>query len=102
MDRDAFGWIEAATQDGRFAHVEGLLPPVFEAYARVLHPIESEAGTRTRWGDLAIANGRTPHALMDFYRIVIPATDAIPELPDLNRHGTGRRRARFRCESARF
>src|SRR6266852_9135990 len=49
-----------------------LVPPGFEAYARVLHPArrETDRGLEpTRWSTVASWTGRVAHPLMQFHRI---------------------------------
>lgn len=63
--RDVRGaaWVLAALRD--FDHTVGsIVPPVFEAYARVFHPAWRGGGENeiaVRWADVAEANGRTMH-----------------------------------------
>ena len=88
-------WAIAATK-GRWGRVDGLVPDVFERYARVFHPAMREADERdlplrapgvsrtgvpvlTRaddvpwrevtWGEVAEANGKTAHAAMEWTSI---------------------------------
>lgn len=62
-DIDAATWILLALRD--FDHTVGsIVPPVFEAYARVFHPASRGTGEdqlAVRWADVAEANGREMH-----------------------------------------
>lgn len=63
--RDVHGaaWVLAALRDFDFT-VGSIVPPVFEAYARVFHPASRRAGENVvavRWAEVADANGRTMH-----------------------------------------
>jgi len=60
-------WVAAALRDAR--SVASLVPPVFEAYARVLHPAVRYAGdddVDVRWDEVAAYNGTTAHRLMQW------------------------------------
>ena len=60
-------WVAAALRDDR--SVASLVPPVFEAYARVLHPAVRYAGdddVDVRWDEVAAYNGTTAHRLMQW------------------------------------
>ena len=78
-DVSAADWIVAAVRD--FDHMLGsLVPPVFEAYARVFHPgtrYDESAdaagvagpGVEVSWAQVAAANGRQAHAGMQWVAI---------------------------------
>ena len=71
-DVSAADWVVAAVRD--FDHTVGsLVPPVFEAYARVLHPAwrrdESGQEVEVAWAQVAAANGRQAHAGMEWVAI---------------------------------
>ncbi|WP_432522836.1 hypothetical protein [Kineococcus sp. SYSU DK006] len=79
-DVSAADWIVAAVRN--FDHTVGsLVPPVFEAYARVLHPAarredsgDGGAGgagleVEVSWAQVAAANGRQAHAGMEWVAI---------------------------------
>lgn len=75
-DVSAADWITAAVRN--FDHTVGsLVPPVFEAYARVLHPAtrrdgaggEEEQEVEVTWAQVAAANGRQAHAGMEWVAI---------------------------------
>jgi hypothetical protein len=60
-------WVARALRDQRPGTVAALVPPVFEAYARVFHPAVRYAGDEdvdVPWAEVAAANGTTPHPLM--------------------------------------
>jgi hypothetical protein len=60
-------WIAAALRHDRT--VGSLVPPVFAAYARVLHPAVRYAGdddVDVRWDEVAAYNGTTAHRLMQW------------------------------------
>ncbi len=60
-------WIAAVLRRDRT--VASLVPPVFEAYARVLHPAVRYAGDAdvdVRWDEVAAHNGTTAHRLMQW------------------------------------
>ena len=63
-------WIaDAAVPFGPGATVASLVPPVFEAYARVFHPAYRYAGLdddEVTWAEVAAANGTVPHPLMQW------------------------------------
>jgi hypothetical protein len=48
--------------------VGSVIPAVFPAYARVLHPVVDH-GTRRRWADLAAENGRVMHPEVQLHEI---------------------------------
>jgi hypothetical protein len=49
--------------------VGSVVPQGFDAYARVLHPVEDGRGGRHRWADVAAVTGRTVHPLAQFWRV---------------------------------
>ena len=69
-------WVVTALDGQLFGTVAGLVPPVFEAYARVFHPavrypddelfgIDSdEPDQDVTWAEVAAFNGRTAHPAM--------------------------------------
>jgi hypothetical protein len=72
--RDVHGaaWVLAALRDFDFT-VGSIVPPVFEAYARVFHPAERFTGENVvavRWAEVADANGRTMHPAVQWGSIV--------------------------------
>ena len=76
QDVSAGAWVHEGLS--RFADGDGgtvvgdVVPPVFEAYARVLHPAHRRTGPaageveQVTWGEVAEANGRTAHPLMEW------------------------------------
>ena len=48
---------------GPFATFEGIVPPLFEAAVRILHPASDDAGERLRWRDVAERAGTVLHPL---------------------------------------
>jgi hypothetical protein len=76
-DISAAAWVVEGV--GEFASgVRGLLPPRFDAYARILHPawpagdaIADDAALRpVTWGEVAAATGRQVHARVQFDALV--------------------------------
>jgi len=64
-DDSAGSWITATI--GPFASgVRGLVPPVFDAYARILHPAWAADRTTVRWAAVAAWSGGSAHALAEF------------------------------------
>lgn len=70
-------WIAASVR-GFGVDVGSIVPHGFEAYARILHPIQR--GPHRRWSDLARANGRVAHPTMQLHRIATPVGEP-PESP---------------------
>jgi hypothetical protein len=72
--RDVHGaaWVLAALRDFDFT-VGSIVPPVFEAYARVFHPAWRRTGKNmvaVRWAEVADANGRAMHPAAQWGSIV--------------------------------
>ena len=64
-DASAGAWV--AESIGPFASgVRGLVPPVFEAYARILHPARAADASPVRWATVADWSGGTVHAGAEF------------------------------------
>src|SRR5688500_12033200 len=62
-------WISSGRRRGTPGTVGALVPAVFEAYARVLHPAVRYAGdadVEVSWAEVAAHNGTVPHALMQW------------------------------------
>jgi hypothetical protein len=60
-------WINTALR--RDSSIGSLVPPVFEAYARVFHPAARYLGdddVDVRWAEVAEANGRVAHPAMEW------------------------------------
>jgi hypothetical protein len=72
LDSDAAAWVPAALR-GFAEGVCSIVPPVFDAYARVFHPatrMEDKEEVPVRWADVAEANGRTMHPAAEWGSIV--------------------------------
>ena len=72
LDSDAAAWVPAALR-GFAEGVCSIVPPVFDAYARVFHPatrMEDKEEVPVRWADVAEANGRTVHPAAEWGSIV--------------------------------
>ena len=64
-DDSAASWIEDTI--GPFGDgVRALVPPVFEAYARILHPAWAADRTPVRWATVAAWSGGSAHAMAEF------------------------------------
>jgi hypothetical protein len=62
-DARAADWVLAGVRDFDYS-IGSIVPPVFEAYARVFHPAGRRSGegdVEVRWADVAAANGRVMH-----------------------------------------
>jgi hypothetical protein len=62
-------WLSSARRRGTPGTVAALVPAVFEAYARVLHPAVRYAGDddlEVSWAEVAAHNGTVPHPLMQW------------------------------------
>jgi len=86
-DVSAGSWIAIALAAAGPHTVASLVPPVFAAYARVLHPAVSYEGdddVDVPWAAVAALNGRTAHRLMQWPAITgswdYVADDDQPEL----------------------
>ena len=67
QDPTAASWL-APRLTGRWGHVTGVVPAGFEAYARILHPVEDE-GRLARWSAVAEAAGTRVHPLAQWHRL---------------------------------
>lgn len=68
-DAAATSWLTAALLPSRPRRVGSLVPPVFAAYARVLHPAvryEEDDDVAVPWAAVARHNRRTAHPLMQW------------------------------------
>jgi hypothetical protein len=68
-DPSAGEWVARAVAGRQPGTVGSLVPPVFEAYARVLHPAYRYADdddVEVGWAEVAAFNGTTAHALMQW------------------------------------
>lgn len=57
MDTSPAEWIGSGLHPSA-TDVGSIIPEGFEAYGRLFHPVEGDAGRRERWGDLARRNRR--------------------------------------------
>lgn len=67
-DADAAAWILASIRDFDYT-VGSIVPPVFDAYARVFHPASRGRGDEeiaVSWAEVAQANGREMHAAAEW------------------------------------
>jgi hypothetical protein len=88
-DAAAAQWI-GPRLSARFGTVTRTVPAGFSAYARVLHPADSDSAAPLRWSAVAEANGRIMHALAQYERICVPAGDRmLPALPDVQAPAAG-------------
>jgi hypothetical protein len=79
-DNAASDWIRPRLMS--FASgVGALVPPVFEAYARLLHPARAEDGSPVRWAEVAAWSGRTAHALAQWVPMAHPHASEISDPP---------------------
>jgi hypothetical protein len=65
-------WISSGRRRGEPGTVGALVPAVFEAYARVLHPAVRYAGDEdieVPWSEVAAHNGTVPHPLMQWVAV---------------------------------
>jgi hypothetical protein len=65
-------WLSSARRRGQPGTVSSLVPAVFEAYARVLHPAVRYAGDddiEVPWSEVAAHNGTAVHPLMQWHAI---------------------------------
>jgi hypothetical protein len=65
-------WISSGRRRGEPGTVGALVPAVFEAYARVLHPAVRYVGdddVEVSWAEVAAHNGTTAHPLMQWASI---------------------------------
>jgi hypothetical protein len=73
-DVDAATWILVALRDSDYT-VGSIVPPVFEAYARIFHPASRSMGDHqlaVPWADVASANGREMHPAAEWGSIAGP------------------------------
>jgi hypothetical protein len=80
-DVSAGDWIAGALHDSSDGTVSSLVPPVFEAYARVFHPAvrypddelpgspSDDPDVDVSWAEVAAYNGRTAHPAMEWASI---------------------------------
>jgi hypothetical protein len=87
VERDvALGvWISSARRRGEPGTLGALVPPIFEAYARVLHPAVRYAGdddVEVTWAEVAAHNGTVAHPLMQWHAITRGPVDCQPPVWD--------------------
>jgi hypothetical protein len=89
-DVSAAAWVVDGVGDA--SRVDGLLPPRFDAYARILHPAwpagdasaDEARPEPVRWADVAAASGRQVHARVQFDALVgVERGKARPYEPDV-------------------
>jgi hypothetical protein len=61
-------------------NVGSFVPPGFEAYVRIFHPLDI-GGRPRRWAEIASENGRVAHAGMQFHMISRPTRSGPPPPP---------------------
>ena len=81
-DTTAARWLEESVGRHPFHSVGHLVPDVFEAYARALHPALSGLYEEpVRWSAVAAKTGRVAHPLMQFERIAVLPDDDLSAQP---------------------
>src|SRR4051812_1731360 len=78
-------WISSARRRGTPGTVAAILPDVFDAYARVLHPAVRYAGDddlEVPWAEVAAHNGTSSSALMRWRSITRGPVDSQPPVWD--------------------
>jgi hypothetical protein len=63
--------------------VGSLLPAIFPAYARVLHPLDLRVYGTAHWSEVAARNGRVVHPMMQLHRITRWLNDPEPNWPQV-------------------
>ncbi len=72
---EAARWIRLAWERSYPTRVSDLVPPQFEAYARVFHPLDLD-GETVRWAEAARRQGVPPHAELRLIDVVaVPQDD---------------------------
>ncbi len=77
---DAGSWIRPRLT-GPWGSVTGVVPDGYEAYVRILHPVEHGEHV-LRWSDVAAVTGRRMHPLVQWWRLV-DADEALNPISDL-------------------
>lgn len=67
-----WSWIGDSVLPFSAYSVGSLVPTLFQAYGRVLHPAQGPAGLPIRWDEVAAWSGRTMHGLAQFAAIANP------------------------------
>jgi hypothetical protein len=78
-------WISSARRRGERGTVSALVPAVFEACARVLHPAVRYAGdddVEVPWAEVAAHNGTVAHPLMQWVALTRGPADSQPPVWD--------------------
>jgi len=75
QDPAAASWL-APRLTGQQGHVTGVVPDGFDAYARILHPVEVEAGRTVPWAAIARAAGSRVHPLAQWHRVATTPSGA--------------------------
>lgn len=89
VDTAEMSWIAPALRP--FAEgVGSFVPPVFEAYARVLHPAAGPYGQPIRWAEVAAWSGGAIHALVQWVPMARPRQPASSAQPFLAAPADGR------------
>ncbi len=66
----AGAWIKPALEGDWGGRVKNLVPQIYEAYARVFHPVTSEDGKPVTWEEVARRLGTVAHREMQWHAIV--------------------------------
>jgi hypothetical protein len=72
-------WISSARRRGERGTVSALVPAVFEAYARVLHPAvryDGDDDVEVPWSEVATHNGTVAHRLMQWVALTRGPVDS--------------------------
>jgi len=78
-------WISSARRRGEPGTVAALVPAVFEAYARVLHPAiryDGDDDIEVPWADVAAHNGTVAHPHMQWVAVTRGPVDSQPPVWD--------------------
>lgn len=68
-DVSAAAWI-AERLDSSWRTIAGVVPTGFEAYARILHPVQAGDGPPSTWRRVAEATGRTLHPTAQWHALI--------------------------------
>jgi hypothetical protein len=74
-------WILDAVLPFETFAVGSLIPLVFEAYGRILHPALGRDGAPVRWDEVAAWSGRTAHPLAEFDLLAVPRGEPVGPAP---------------------
>jgi hypothetical protein len=78
-------WVSSARRRGEPGTVAALVPAVFEAYARILHPAVRYVGdddVEVTWSEVAAHNGTVAHPLMQWAALTHGPVDCQPPVWD--------------------